>query len=71
MAGFTNSTTDAIAGLKGPALEFLVFIHEDMEKALTLLAHTVRASDAPTFAALDKLRTAHAQRAEAIAKALA
>jgi hypothetical protein len=69
MAGFTNSTFDALAGLKGPALEFLVFIHDDMEAALALLGRTVRASDAASVEELRRLRGAHEKRAEAIARA--
>jgi hypothetical protein len=69
MAGFTNSTVDALAGLKGPALEFLVFIHEDCERLLDLAAVTVRASDVDARTELARLRAAHEKRAEAIAKA--
>lgn len=71
MAGFTNTTTEALAGLTGAALEFLVLIHGDMERALTLAAATVRASDAASMTELRSLIGAHEKRAEAIAKARA
>ena len=69
MAAFTNTTTEALAGLKGAALEFLVEIHGDCEAAIELLKTTVRASDAPAVEELRRLTGAHEKRAEAIAKA--
>jgi len=69
MATFNSDTTAALQSLDGPALEFLVFIHEDMAAALALLEQTVRSSDRDGSEELRRLKASHAVRAGVIAAA--